>query len=195
MRSVSKSMLAVVAASALAVAGAACDNTREGARQDANEAQREAGQAGREAGAATREAGRDAAEATREAGREAGEAARGAGEATRDAGRGAAEATREAGREAGQPTREAGREVGGAAGRSGSAIGAATETMDVKAALMGDSTVDASDINVDTYADRRTVVLRGSVRTQAQKAAAAKIAAREAEGYKVDNQLTVRPAK
>jgi hyperosmotically inducible periplasmic protein len=78
---------------------------------------------------------------------------------------------------------------------AGSAIDAAGETLDVKAALMADSTVDASDINVDTYHETKTVVLKGSVPTAAQKTEAGRIAAREAEGYKVDNQLVVKPRK
>jgi osmotically-inducible protein OsmY len=72
------------------------------------------------------------------------------------------------------------------------ALGAATETLDVKSALMADNTIDASDINVDTYHETRTLVLKGSVPTAAQKSEAGRIAAREAEGYKIDNQLVVK---
>ena len=78
-----------------------------------------------------------------------------------------------------------------AAGSAGAAIDAAKETFDVKAALMADSTVDASDINVDTFKETKTVVLKGSVPTAAQKAEAGRIATREADGYKIDNQLVV----
>ncbi len=81
------------------------------------------------------------------------------------------------------------------AGEAGSAIDAAKETIDVKAALMADATVDASDINVDTYHETKTVVLKGSVPTGAQKDEAGRIAAREAKEYKIDNQLTVKPRK
>jgi predicted small secreted protein len=80
-----------------------------------------------------------------------------------------------------------------AAGSAGAAIDAAKETLDVKAALTADSTVDASDINVDTFHETKTVVLKGSVPTAAQKTEAARIAGREATGYKVDNQLVVKP--
>jgi osmotically-inducible protein OsmY len=78
------------------------------------------------------------------------------------------------------------------AGEATSAVDAATETLDVKAALMADSTVDSSDINVDTYHETKTLVLKGSVPTAAQKTEAGRIAAREAEGYKIDNQLVVK---
>ena len=81
------------------------------------------------------------------------------------------------------------------AGEAGAAIDAATETLDVKAALMADSTVDASDINVDTFKETKTVVLKGSVPTAAMKTEAGRIAAREAEGYKIDNQLVVKARK
>jgi hypothetical protein len=52
--------------------------------------------------------------------------------------------------------------------------------------------VDASDVNVDTFHETKTVVLKGSVPTAAQKVTAGQIAAREAEGYKIDNQLVVK---
>jgi osmotically-inducible protein OsmY len=78
------------------------------------------------------------------------------------------------------------------AGEAGGAADAAGETMDVKTALMTDDLVDASDINVDTFHETKTVVLKGTVPTAAQKTAAERIAQREAEGYKIDNQLTIR---
>jgi len=89
--------------------------------------------------------------------------------------------------------REAASDSRRTAGNAGAVAGAATETMDVKTALMADASVDASEINVDTMHQTKTVVLKGSVATAAQKTAAGKIAAREAEGYRIDNQLTVRP--
>jgi osmotically-inducible protein OsmY len=88
--------------------------------------------------------------------------------------------------------REAAKDAKRAAGEAGALVDAAKETIDVKTALMADDTVDASDINVDTFHETKTVVLKGTVPTAAQKTAAGKIAAREAEGYKIDNQLTVK---
>lgn len=73
------------------------------------------------------------------------------------------------------------------------AVKGAAETIDVKTALMADRTVDASHINVDTYADTKTVVLRGSVKTATERDEAARIAANEATGYRIDNQLTIVP--
>lgn len=73
------------------------------------------------------------------------------------------------------------------------AIKAAVETIDVKSALMADRTVDASHINVDTFHETKSVVLKGSVKTAAQRAEAARIAAAEAPSYRIDNQLTIVP--
>jgi osmotically-inducible protein OsmY len=89
--------------------------------------------------------------------------------------------------------REAARDTGAAASDAGAAASAAMETIDVKAALMADRTVDASHINVDTFHETKTVVLKGSVKTATHRDEAARIAAAEAPGYRVDNQLTVVP--
>ena len=93
---------------------------------------------------------------------------------------------RPAAEEAAADAREAGREAG-------SAASAAIETIDVKSALMADRTVDASHVNVDTMHETKTVVLKGSVKTATQRDEAARIAAAEAPGYRIDNQLTVVP--
>ena len=91
-----------------------------------------------------------------------------------------------AAREAAAESKEAARDASGA-------IKAAVETIDVKSALMADRTVDASHINVDTFHETKTVVLKGSVKTATQRDEAARIAAAEAPGYRIDNQLTVVP--
>ena len=44
---------------------------------------------------------------------------------------------------------------------------------------------------MDTDADTKTVTLKGTVPTAAQKTAAEKVAREKAEGYKVRNLLTV----
>jgi osmotically-inducible protein OsmY len=56
---------------------------------------------------------------------------------------------------------------------------------------MADKGIDASHIDVDTDAGTRTVSLKGTVPTAAQKAAAEKVARDKAEGYSVRNLLTV----
>ena len=90
-------------------------------------------------------------------------------------------------------TKDARAEVKDVAKDASGAIKAAVETMDVKSALMADRTVDASHINVDTFHETKTVVLKGSVKTAAQRAEAARIAAAEAPSYRIDNQLTIVP--
>jgi osmotically-inducible protein OsmY len=72
---------------------------------------------------------------------------------------------------------------------------AGANTVDVKSALIADGRVDASNINVDTSASTKTVVLKGSVPTAQQKATAEAIARDKAEGYTINNQLTVAPTK
>jgi osmotically-inducible protein OsmY len=71
---------------------------------------------------------------------------------------------------------------------------AATQTVDVKSALIADGRVDASNINVDTSSSTKTVVLKGSVPTAQQKALAEQIAKDKAEGYTIQNQLVVKAA-
>ena len=100
---------------------------------------------------------------------------------------------RPAAEEAAADAREAGRDAKEAGREAGSAIAGAAETIDVKSALMADRTVDASHINVDTMHETKTVVLKGSVKTATQRDEAARIAAAEAPGYRIDNQLTIVP--
>jgi osmotically-inducible protein OsmY len=74
-----------------------------------------------------------------------------------------------------------------------SAVRGGMETLDVKAAIIADKTIDSGAIDVDTNQDKKTVVIRGSVPTAAQKAKAEEIARANATGYTVDNQLAVVP--
>ena len=70
---------------------------------------------------------------------------------------------------------------------------AVTETIDVKAALMADASVDATRIDVDTDYRTRTVTLEGYVPTATEKDMAEVIAKAHADGYTVVNGLVVRP--
>lgn len=159
-----------LAMAGMAVASFACGNTAEGVREDAAEARQEA------------------REETAEARQEAAEARAKAADATDSAGN----AISRAGDEVADATKSAARETGEAVKRAGNAAAAAIETMDVKTALMTDDRVDASNINVDTNHASKTVTLKGRVPTATQKATAEQIAAKQATGYKVVNQLTVR---
>ena len=124
----------------------------------------------RENEAKAREEGREAAAASREAGA----------------------AIKEAGRDVGNAAEKAGDKLAGAAKDAGAAMEAGKQTLDVKTALMADSSIDASRIDVDTDQGTRTVTLKGSVPNAAQKASAERIARSKAEGYKVRNLLVVR---
>jgi hypothetical protein len=74
-----------------------------------------------------------------------------------------------------------------------SAVRGGLETIDVKTAILADDTIDADAIDVDTYQDKKLVVLRGSVPTQEQKTKAERIARDNAKGYTIDNRLAVVP--
>jgi osmotically-inducible protein OsmY len=113
--------------------------------------------------------------------------------ATRDERAKAGEAARELGRDA---QRTAG-QVANAAAEAGEEIAerasAAKTTVDVKTALMADPTVDATRLDVSTDYRTRTVTLNGYVTTAGERDAAEAIAKRQAEGYKVVNNLIVQP--
>jgi osmotically-inducible protein OsmY len=72
-----------------------------------------------------------------------------------------------------------------------SAVKGGLETLDVKTAIIADKTIDSGAIDVDTFQDKKIIVLRGSVPTAAQKAKAEQIAHQNAEGYTIDNRLAV----
>lgn len=114
-------------------------------------------------------------------------AARDAGNAAERAGN----AVGEAAKDAGTAARDAARATGDAVMQGGRAADAAVETMDVKMALIADSRVDASNINVDSDHVTKTVTLKGRVPTAAQKTLAEDIAKAKATGYTVRNMLVV----
>ena len=74
-----------------------------------------------------------------------------------------------------------------------SAVRGGIETLDVKTAIIADKDIDSGAIDVDTYQDKKLVVIRGSVPTEAQKQKAGMIAQDSAKGYRIDNQLAVVP--
>ncbi|MBL0939264.1 MAG: BON domain-containing protein [Gemmatimonadaceae bacterium] len=80
-----------------------------------------------------------------------------------------------------------------AAAATGDAVSGAAETSQVKTALLADSRVDAGDINVDTNEELKTVTLRGTVKTEAERKIAEEIAVAKAVGYTVTNNLTIKP--
>ena len=114
-------------------------------------------------------------------------------ERTRDDRAAAQEKARELGNDAAkaanrgaEAARQAGEEIAERAG-------AAWETIDVKGALMADSSVDATRINVNTDYRTKTVTLNGYVPTEGERARAEAITRAKASGYQVVNNLEVRP--
>jgi osmotically-inducible protein OsmY len=156
-----RALLGTLAVLALALAPA-CRNTAEGVKQDSRENAEKAREGSEKAADETKDAAGTMSDQAAKAGEKIGDAAK----------------------DAGQAIKEGAKEVA-------SEVDAKKQTVDVKTALMADKSVDASHIDVDTDADTKTVTLKGSVPTQAQKVKADKIAHEKAAGYKIVNQLTV----
>ena len=153
----------MLALAAVACLGlAGCDNTAQGVKEDARENKAAAEQQAAEAKAETADERAEIKQEGREAGAAIGNAAEKAGDA-----------------------------VAGAAKDAGASIHAGKQTLDVKTALQADPSIDATRIDVDTDENTKTVTLKGSVATAAQKAAAERIAKDKAAGYTVRNSLTV----
>ncbi len=118
-----------------------------------------------------------------------------AAEETKRASEKAAEATADAAHEASDATKRAGEAVAeGAAAATADAAAAgsaAATTTSVKSALMADTSVDSTKIDVDSDGTTKVVTLRGTVPNAAQRAAAERIARAKADGYTVVNQLVV----
>lgn len=75
---------------------------------------------------------------------------------------------------------------------AGGALSAGTKSADVKAALMADSLIAGTEINVDGNNDTKTITLNGEVATAAAKTRAEEIAKQNAPEYTIVNNLTVR---
>jgi len=123
-----------------------------------------------------------------------------------DAERNTAEAKQEA-REANAELKQEAREAGNAMERAGDRVAqetkdatrsvgatldAAAQTMQIKTALIDADNLDANNIDVDTSAATKTVMLRGHVATASQKAAAERIAKEKAPDYRVVNNIVIK---
>ncbi|MEP7384044.1 MAG: BON domain-containing protein [Gemmatimonadota bacterium] len=75
----------------------------------------------------------------------------------------------------------------------GASVDAAMETADVKSALIADTRLDASDINVDTNKETKTVTLNGTVPADSMKTLAEDVAKAKAPEWTVVNNLTIKP--
>jgi hypothetical protein len=165
----------------------ACQNTAEGVKRDAKDAKESADKAAQ----AVADAAQKTADAVAKTADAAANVAADAAESAKDAGKVVAADAKGAARKAADAASHASDKAAEASKEAGAAVAAVTNTLDVKAALMTDKTIDASHINVDTDAKTRTVILKGSVPTAEQKTAAETLAAAKATGYKVVNDLAV----
>jgi osmotically-inducible protein OsmY len=156
-----RALLGTLAVLALAFAPA-CRNTAEGVKEDSRENAEKAKEGSEKAADETKEVAGKMSDQAAQAGEKIGEAAKDAGHAIKEGAKDVA-----------------------------SEVDAKKQTLDVKTALMADKSVDASHIDVDTDASTKTVTLKGSVPSQAQKVKADQIAHEKAEGYRIVNQLTV----
>jgi hyperosmotically inducible protein len=154
-------LLGALVVTALALAPA-CRNTAEGVKEDSKENAQKARQEAQQIREESQDTAHKVGEKAKEVGGKVAEGAQGIGE----------------------KIKEGAKEVG-------AEVGAKKQTVDVKGALLVDKSIDASHIDVDTDADTKTVTLKGTVPTAAQKAAAERVARERAEGYKVRNLLRV----
>jgi len=133
-----------------------------------------------------------------------------AGEAVENTAEKAGEAVENTAEAAGQTVKEGAQVVERGAEHVGEAVGgavkgAAKEAQDagqsaaltpkIKNALVADKSIDASTIDVDTSGEKDTVVLKGTVRSQAEKQKAETVARKALQdansSFKLRNDLTV----
>ena len=164
----------------------ACSNTAKGVEQDTEQNAAKAKEASADAAAASERAAQDAKQAANNAIDATKDAAADAGQATKNAAEKTADATKSAAAEAGEKTKAA-------ANSAGATLDGAAQTMQIKTALIADKSVDADHINVDTDGKTKVVTLRGTVKTAAEKATAARIAKSKAPDYRIVNELMVAP--
>lgn len=178
----------------LAMATPGCDDTAKGVKKDAEENAEAAKPYVDAAAEKTKEALQDAAEAARPAAEKAGEELRELGGKAVEGAKDLGDKAEDAADRAEDKTERGADKAEDKAGDAGDTVSAAAQTTMVKAALMADKDVDASRIDVDTEAATKTVMLKGTVPTAAQKTTAERIArAKVSKGYSVHNMLTVAP--
>jgi osmotically-inducible protein OsmY len=116
-----------------------------------------------------------------------------AAEESREAAAEGSEKAKETGEAIAEKSRQAGQKADAAIDKTARTGDAAQQTLDIKSALLADSRVTAARIDVDTDANAKTVVLKGSVPNAGQRKTAEDIAMSKAPGYRVKNELTIVP--
>jgi len=143
------------------------------------------------AGNAVEGAAQDTARNTERAGQAVAEGAQEAGQAVTEGAREAGQAVAEGAREAGQTVAQgAERAVEGAA----DAGAAATMTAKVKNALIADEKISGYNLNVDTLADQKKVVITGTAPTEAEKKRVTSVTTKilQGSGYTLQNNVKTR---
>jgi len=167
--------LALAFGLALALAPA-CRNTAEGVKEDVRLNTEEARDGAQTAAEASEGTARNIGAEAKETGSTIGQEAKKVGGAVADGAKDVASAVKEGAKEVAAD------------------VGAGKQTVDIKAALLAAKGIDSSHIEVDTDADTRTVTLKGTVPTAAQRTAAARLARDHAAGFGIRNLLTVAKA-
>jgi osmotically-inducible protein OsmY len=176
----------------LAIATAGCDDTAKGVKKDAEENAEAAKPYVDAAAEKTKEALKDAAAAAKPAAEKAGEELKELGDKAVEGAKDLGDKAEHAADKAGDKTEHGAEKAEDKAADAGDAVSAAAQTTMVKAALLADKDVDASNIDVDTEAATRTVMLKGTVPSAAQKTTAERIAkSKVSKGYSVHNMLRV----
>jgi hypothetical protein len=171
--------LGLVAAIGVGAAGTA------GCEKEAAKAE----QAAEKAGEAAEKAGEKIGAAAEKAGEKIGEAAERIGDRVGPASERAAERAAESARDAAAK----GARIAAAVGADAAVTAAGVlRTGAVKAALLQDTTIDVSDVDVDTDQVTRRIVVKGRVRSAAVRDKVIQIARETAPGYTIDNELTIR---
>jgi osmotically-inducible protein OsmY len=184
--------LATMGLAFLAMATACCDDTAKGVKKDTEENAEAAKPYVDAAAQKTKEALKDAAAAAKPAAEKAGEELKELGDKAVEGAKDLGDKAEHTADKAGDKTEHGAEKAEDKAADAGDAVSAAAQTTMVKAALMADKDVDASGIDVDTEAATKTVMLKGTVPTAAQKTTAERIAkAKVSKGYSVHNMLTV----
>ena len=158
---------------------AACSN------QDKREAERKAAEAAKQAGEAVEKAKDKASETADEAAKAAKDVAAKVGPVAKDAALKGASAAAALGSEAAVA---AGRATASASVRAAGAL----RTGAIRAALLRDQSLDVSNVDIDTDELAKRVVLKGRVKSTAQRTAIERIAQDKAPGYTIENRLLVK---
>jgi osmotically-inducible protein OsmY len=192
-----------IAIATLATLG--CENTAKGVKQDTEKnaeaakpyvdaAAEKAKEKLQEAAENAKPAAEQAGEKLKELGGKAVEGAKELGDKAVEGAQKAGDKVKEGADKAGDKTASGAEKAGEKAEGAGDAVSAASQTTKFKAALLAEKGVDASHIDVDTDGATKTLMLKGTVPTAAQKTTAERVAkAKVSKGYTVHNMLTVAP--